>query len=154
MAIVNNISYSQKKRDQMVVTRNSFTYAANIFALAFSLVLFVFVKNCTLQFRILALTCIVVGSCTTLFYVCNVFEPSLSKKATESEMRFRKDLEKSNGPDRLTPREKEKSADQGKTSTMWLQEAQFYIFGGVYMSARIALNSTATMLPLYLVSVT
>ena len=37
---------------------------------------------------------------------------------------------------------------------MWLTEAQFYIFGGVYMSARIALNSTATMLPLYLTSVT
>ena len=67
----------------MVVTRNTFTYAANIFALAFSLMLFVFVKNCTLQFRILALTCVVVGSCTTIFYVCNVFEPLLEQLASD-----------------------------------------------------------------------
>jgi len=32
----------------------------------------------------------------------------------------------------------------------WLKEAQFYIFGFVYMFARIAMNSVATMMPLYL----
>ena len=32
-------------------------------------------------------------------------------------------------------------------------EAQFYIFGVVYMFARISLNTTATMMPLYLTTV-
>jgi hypothetical protein len=36
----------------------------------------------------------------------------------------------------------------------WLKEAQFYIFGFVYMFARMALNSTATMMPLYLTTCT
>ena len=31
-----------------------------------------------------------------------------------------------------------------------MKEAQFYIFGLVYMFARIALNTTATIMPLYL----
>lgn len=33
----------------------------------------------------------------------------------------------------------------GKVWTDWLKETQFYIFGGVYMFARLALNVTATM---------
>lgn len=35
----------------------------------------------------------------------------------------------------------------------WIKEPQFYIFAFVYMFARIALNVTATMMPLYLTSV-
>ena len=38
----------------------------------------------------------------------------------------------------------------GKKAGDWLCEAQFYIFGIVYMFARISLNTTATMMPLYL----
>jgi len=38
----------------------------------------------------------------------------------------------------------------GKTAGDWLKEAQFYIFGCVYMFARISLNTTATIMPLYL----
>ena len=36
---------------------------------------------------------------------------------------------------------------------MWLKETQFYLFGFVYMFARLALNMTATFTPLYLTSV-
>ena len=39
---------------------------------------------------------------------------------------------------------------EGKSAGDWLKEAQFYIFGVVYMFARIALNITATCMPLYL----
>ena len=45
LAIVNQLSYSQRKRDKMVVYRNGFTYAANIFVLALALVLFVTVDS-------------------------------------------------------------------------------------------------------------
>ena len=40
LAIVNSLSYSQQKRDQMVVYRNGFTYAANILVLALALCVF------------------------------------------------------------------------------------------------------------------
>lgn len=45
MAIVNDLSYSQRKRDKMVVNRNGFTYAANIFVLSLALILFVTVTS-------------------------------------------------------------------------------------------------------------
>lgn len=43
---------------------------------------------------------------------------------------------------------------KGKSAGDWLSEAQFYIFGSVYMFARISLNTTATIMPLYLSVVT
>ena len=88
MAIVNALSFSQRKRDQMVIRRNAFTYAANIFALGFSLILFFFVKNSGIQFRVLSLTCIGLGACTSFFYMCNVIEPTLSQKALIGEENY------------------------------------------------------------------
>jgi hypothetical protein len=46
----------------------------------------------------------------------------------------------------------EKKEVKGKLPTDWLKEAQFYLFGLVYMFARLALNCNATMMPFYLVS--
>jgi hypothetical protein len=40
MAIVNNLSASNQKRDRLVNNRNGFTYAANITILSFALLLF------------------------------------------------------------------------------------------------------------------
>jgi len=45
MAIVNNLSYSQRKRDKMAVNRNGFTYLANIFVLTLALIVFVTIKS-------------------------------------------------------------------------------------------------------------
>lgn len=46
LAIVNQLSYSQRVRDKMVVYRNGFTYAANIFVLALALILFATICSC------------------------------------------------------------------------------------------------------------
>ena len=130
----------------MVVYRNGFTYAANIFVLALALVLFVTVDSQVTQFRILCLVCVALGATTTLFYVSVVKEPSLSKKALEGEAQYKRSL----GQVDIKKDEKKKA---GKTAGDWLCEAQFYIFGVVYMFARISLNTCATMLPLYLTTV-
>ena len=37
-----------------------------------------------------------------------------------------------------------------KNAIAWLKLGQFYIFGFVYMFARIALNTTATIMPFYI----
>ena len=150
MSIVNSLAYSQRKRDTMVNNRNAFTYAANITMLTLSLVLFLFVSNSTKQFRILSITCVAIGACTSLFYVCTVFEPLLAKKATLGEENYQLGLGKKPKPKLEITDEKGNVKIGGKRARDWLSEAQFYIFGVVYMSARIALNATATMLPLYL----
>lgn len=130
----------------MVVNRNGLTYAANIFVLALALVLFATVSNQKEQFRILGLTCVGLGAFSTLFYVCTIREPYLSKIALEREAAYKQALGqvdvKKNGENKV-----------GKTAGDWLREAQFYIFGLVYMFARISLNTTATIMPLYLTTV-
>ena len=82
----------------MVNNRNAFTYIANIAMLSFSLVLFLIVTNSRRQFRILSLTCVAVGACTSLFYICNVVEPSLTKKATDGEANYQLGLGKKPKP--------------------------------------------------------
>jgi len=40
--------------------------------------------------------------------------------------------------------------DNSKLVKDWLKEGQFYIFGIVYMLARISMNVTASVMPFYL----
>jgi len=72
----------------MINNRNGFTYAANIFMLSFSLVLFIFIKDPVKQFRILALVCVGLGACTTLFYVSTIKEVSLTEIANDKEKAY------------------------------------------------------------------
>ena len=75
MAIVNQLSYSQRKRDKMAVNRNGFTYAANIFVLSLALALFLTISSQVTQFRIMGIVCVCLGGMTTLFYISVVKEP-------------------------------------------------------------------------------
>ena len=75
MSIVNQLSFSQRKRDTMANYRNGFTFVANIFILTLALILFATVKSKTTQFRILSLCAVGFGALTTLFYVSTVTEP-------------------------------------------------------------------------------
>ena len=90
LAIVNQLSYSQRKRDKMVVNRNGFTYAANIFVLALALILFATVSSQVEQFRIMSIVCVCLGITTTLFYVVTINEPLLTKNAIEREANYKK----------------------------------------------------------------
>ena len=146
LSIVNSLSYSQRKRDQMINNRNGFTYAANIFMLAFSLILFLFVTDPTKQFRILALTCVGVGAMTSIFYIATIKEVTLMERADKCEERYQAAIGNQNF-------KKQKDNAQGKQWKEWLSETQFYLFGLVYMFARLALNMTATFTPLYLTTV-
>ena len=138
----------------MVNNRNAFTYIANIAMLAFSLVLFLIITNSRTQFRILATTCVGIGACTSLFYICNVIEPTLTNKATDGEANYQLGLGKRPKPKVQITDATGVVQQEGRRPSDWLSEAQFYLFGGVYMAARIALNATATMMPLYLKTVT
>ena len=67
----------------MVVYRNGFTYAANIFVLGLSLVLFMVIPSekmsLTNQFRVLAVVCTILGVSTTVFYTLTVKERLLAE---------------------------------------------------------------------------
>jgi len=78
LSIAAQLSYGQRRRDNLVNTRNGFTYIANIVILVFALTLFLFVSNQRLQFRVMAITAMAVGAVTSMFYVCTINEPKLS----------------------------------------------------------------------------
>jgi hypothetical protein len=89
MSIVNQLSYSQRRRDRMINNRNSYTYIANITVLSISLVLFVIVSKPATCFTLLCLMCIGVGSASSLFYSLNIKENTLTKEAVELEAAYR-----------------------------------------------------------------
>lgn len=89
LAIVNQLSYSQQKRDKMIVNRNGFTYAANTLVLSLALILSETIPSQETQFRILAIICVSVGTCTTIFYVMTVPEIKLSKLALQREAKYK-----------------------------------------------------------------
>ena len=128
----------------MVVNRNIFTYLATIFVLALALILFVTITSSTEQFRILAIVSVALGSVTTIFYTVIVKEAPLSKIAIDREANYKKAL----GQVEVKPKDGAKA--KGKAPGDWMCEAQFYLFGCVYMFARISFNTTATIMPLYL----
>jgi Na+/melibiose symporter-like transporter len=92
MSIVNQLSFSQRRRDRMVNYRNGFTYIANICVLSVALVLFVVVANPATSFTILCLMCIGVGSCSSLFYSINIREKTLTSEALIMEAAYKKSL--------------------------------------------------------------
>ena len=72
MAIVNSLTYSNRRRDNLTNNRNGFTYMANITVLAIALVLFLTMDNAINQFRVLSLISLIVGLFTSLFYIYKI----------------------------------------------------------------------------------
>ena len=79
MSIVNQLSYSVKRRDLMSNNRNGATYAANITILSVALVIFITVPSPTTSFTCLCLMCIILGSITSFFYIVKIKESYLSE---------------------------------------------------------------------------
>lgn len=150
MAIVPSLTYSQRRRDEMVNGRNIFTYLANIFMLTLSLILFMTIPSASFTFTLLTIICLVIGGMTTIFFIVLIRERKLSEEALELDKRYK---ERMNAGMLLNPTNIKKKEESGKSPVDWLKECQFYVFGFVYMFARLALNSNATMMPFYLISV-
>jgi Na+/melibiose symporter-like transporter len=81
MSVINTLTFSSKKRDQLIASRNTFTYVANVSVLLAALLLFIFIDNKLMQFRILAMIIVVIGAITTSFYIITIREPYLVKEA-------------------------------------------------------------------------
>ena len=69
MAIVNSLTYSNRRRDYLSNNRNGFTYLANITVLSIALFLFLTMDNAIAQFRVLSIISLILGLLTSLFYI-------------------------------------------------------------------------------------
>jgi len=88
MAIVNELTYAQKRRDRMINQRNAFTYIAGCIVLIFAFILFVTIDSAMLQFRIMCIFYLSLGSIASLFYVCQIKEKTLTREATERQREY------------------------------------------------------------------
>lgn len=89
MVVVNDLSASNRRRDKLVNNRNGFTYAANILILVSALVLFEVLDSPVTQFRVLCLISVVVGSCTSLFYIFSTKENKLVQEAKDYDRAYK-----------------------------------------------------------------
>jgi len=89
MSIVNGLSASNRKRDQLANNRNGFTFAANITVLTFALIFFHYVDSAIEQFRYLCFVALGLGICTSTFYILTVREVKLAKEALKYDAIYR-----------------------------------------------------------------
>lgn len=89
MSIVNSLTYSNRKRDQLTNNRNGVGYAAFTIILSCSIVIFLKVPNAITQFRILNCIGTVLGFFSSLFYVLTINEVTLSSEAKRLDMDFK-----------------------------------------------------------------
>jgi Na+/melibiose symporter-like transporter len=73
----------------MIASRNTFTYVANVFVLLTALLIFVLINDKILQFRILAIIIVLLGTVTTGFYVITIKEPYLVNEAEKLHKDFK-----------------------------------------------------------------
>ena len=89
MSIVNSLTYSTSKRDQLVASRNTFTFIANIAVLGIALTLIAIIKNGIWQYRVLAILIVSIGGISSLFYIIVLKEPYLTKEAKRLQKEFK-----------------------------------------------------------------
>ena len=79
LTMVNELSYSQRRRDKMVNGRSSANYLARMFVLLVSLPLFVLISSDVAAFKVLLITCLSIGTITTVVFLSLIDEPELSQ---------------------------------------------------------------------------
>lgn len=90
MSMLNNLSNSNYKRDLLSNNKNGFTYGANILVLLLATLIFEVISNEEMQFRVLVLISAGVGILTTMFFLCAIDEPKLTREAYEYDMAYKK----------------------------------------------------------------
>ena len=102
------------------------------------------------QFRILSETSIGAGLFASVIYLSILNENKLTAIALEREKNFNKLIQQYEEGES----EPEEIEFEGKNWDDWLSTSEFYVFGAVYMFARIAMNVCAVFIPLYIATVT
>lgn len=130
----------------MINGRNNFTYAANIFTLLCSYILFLTFSDGTLYFRILTGMCIALGCAASVFYFTEIDEVVLTRLAKER----RREHESSFMI--CGPNEEIETDEPGRTPADWLKQINFYLTGLVYMFSRMAFNTSSSLMPFYMIT--
>ena len=150
MATVNSITLSTCRRDKLIALRTGFTYVAYISVLSTALIIFAAMSNQEWQFLTLCLVILGLGMCTSIYYIGRINEPKLTREAKSYNDEY---LRKNGQPTPVNLRAS-RLTEHIKNWRDWIKEGQFYVYGIVYMLCRIAINTTMSIQPFYLIRVT
>lgn len=156
MSVVNSLTYSTQRRDELVASRNTFTFIANIAILVTSLILFSFDTeklSQEWQFRILCIIVVSIGVITNTFYLLVIKETYLSKEAKRLQKEFKLNQTALYKAEEGEKERTKSMSMQVKSWTAWFKESQFYLYAVVYTMTRMAINVVMTVQSLYLINV-
>lgn len=83
MALLPSISINRKNRDTMVRVRTAFTFTSQLLCLFFSLIIFYLIQDKYLQYSILSLCCVILGTITSIVFLIFCRETTLSKNISK-----------------------------------------------------------------------
>jgi len=83
MALLPSISLNKKNKDLMTRIRTAFTFAAQFAALGLSLLFFWWITNPILQYQVLAISCVALGTLASIIFLVMCREIPLSKNIPE-----------------------------------------------------------------------
>lgn len=161
MSVVVSISQSQTRRDRLVSLRNGFTYISSLAVLIMAAIFFRVIDDPTEKFKALMYVVTGVGVMLSIFYIVfvGIQEVRLTDDAQYYDNIYRRKgqsvLNRSNNAPQasgeIAQNQNEASISESvKGWKGWLTEGAFYVHGGVYMFARLAMNLTMTAIPFYL----
>jgi len=89
MAIVNNITESNRRRDRLSNSRNAFTAGANVIVLAVALILFATMDNAVDEYRLLCIIALSIGACASMFYMFHIREVPLTEASAKYDKAYK-----------------------------------------------------------------
>jgi Na+/melibiose symporter-like transporter len=163
MALLPSISINKKNRDYMVRLRTAFTFSSQMVCLLLSFVIFYYVHDKYLQYSVLSIACVIIGTITSIFFLFNCPEVQLSENISKYYenmknillLRSKQSKENYNTIESETAdlqmQFEEKNQKLNSYGVMyWLSKASFYKYIVIYMLVRLSINVTSSMLPYYL----
>ena len=93
MSLLPSISINKKNRDHMVRLRTAFTFSSQMICLLLSFGIFYLVEDKYLQYSILSLMCVFIGSLTSFYFLLNCNEKNLVKNIPKYYEQMRNSLD-------------------------------------------------------------
>lgn len=170
MALLPSISINRKNRDYMVRLRTAFTFASQMLCLILSFLIFYLVEDKFKQYSYLSISCVIIGTLTSIFFLALCREVYLSKNISKYYKIMKEALLKSqNNSNSLEIMNQDSSKANLNYNTIsdrseqfvnqtpvsygvvyWLKKPTFYKYIVIYMLVRLSINVTTSMMPYYL----
>lgn len=168
MALLPSISINKKNRDYMVRLRTAFTFSSQMLCLLFSFIIFYYIEDKFVQYSVLSLLCVLIGTITSAIFLFFCREVELNKNINKYYEKMKEALDKfhniSNDSENNLNGNNYNTIDNNEQIQLnqtpatygviyWLKKPTFYKYIVIYMLVRLSINVTSAMLPYYLESV-